>query len=196
MQLSELAEIGSGYHFRGSVEPDVAGEFRVLQARDIDAYNRFDPEALTRVSLPPAADSCRIDRGDVLFLARGARQYAVPVTDPVEATVVPNHFFILRPRRPDLVPGYLAWYLNQAPAQAALRSMMQGSNVPYITKAQLGQVEVPLPDVAVQEMIAAVYALQQREEQLLAELTSQRAQLVSSICLAAVQSGLRSDRAV
>jgi hypothetical protein len=188
MRLSELTRVDTGYHFRGSVEADPSGEFRVLQARDIDEYHRFDPEALTRVSLPGAADACRINLGDVLFLARGAKQYAVPVLKPVESTVVPNHFFLLRPRRSDVLAGYLAWYLNQAPAQAALRGMTQGSNVPYITKTQLGKIEVPLPDPTVQELISAVSNLLQHEQRLTAALVREREQLATALCLRAIDS--------
>lgn len=187
MKLREIATLGAGLHFRGMIEADPKGLIPVLQVKDFDERLRVDPEALTRVRPGRDVRSYQVKNGDVLFLSRGARQFAVPVRDELEGSIVPNHFFILRIRSPVVGPAFLAWYLNSPPAQTALRAMAQGSNVPFVSKRDLTELEVPVPPIETQQRIVKITALVQQEKELLASLVEARKQMVETLCLEAAR---------
>lgn len=185
MKLDQVAQIYSGFHFRGKIEPDPSGVFNVIQIKDITPARRVDFSSLTRVSVDALATPPLVRRGDVLFLSRGPRQYAVPILEEREATVAPSYFYILRPKNRTVRPDYLSWYLNQEPFQGSLRGLVQGTHMPFIPKHRFSELEVVIPPVETQEKIVALNELLEREEQLAAELALNRRRLVESLCIAA-----------
>lgn len=188
MILSKVAEIRTGFHFRGTIEPDPEGEYRVLQVKDLDDSHHFEASQLTRVS-PPGSnpEAYVVAPGDVLFLTRGPRQLALAVTDDVRGLLVPNHFFVLRPHRSVVRAEYLAWHLNHPDTQTIFRSLAQGSNVPYVAKVELARIDVPLPPLEVQDRIARLEALLQREQELITEYLHLRREIASTLSMSAAR---------
>ena len=74
--------------------------------------------------------------------------------------------------RQGLVGGYLAWYLNQQPAQAAIGKMRTGAGTPLIQREPFKALDVVVP-VAIQqqETIAGLGVLFARERQLREQLS-------------------------
>ena len=130
-RLGEIASVRSGYQFRGPLRPDPAGTVRVIQIKDIaDGHLAAQPD-LIHVRLDRSPDPYLIQRNDVLFLSRGQRLSAIAIDQPLNATITYSYFYIVRLHpRVDVIPQYLAWYINQPTAQAFLRSVHEGSNMP------------------------------------------------------------------
>lgn len=189
MKLGAIAKVRPGFHFRGTAEPDPAGEYRLIQVRDLDRSGRVDPDALTRVQPDRSASDYLLEQGDVLYLSRGVRQFATPIREALEKTIAPNHFFIVRLKTTDVLPDYLSWYLNSPEAQASLRTLTQGTNVPYISKGELEELDVPVPRLEVQQRIVALADLVEEEKRLLRALEEERERLVAAVCIKAAHSG-------
>jgi hypothetical protein len=186
-KLKDIAHIETGYHFRGKVEPDPEGRLRVVQIKDIDADRQLHADDLINVRFEGSPEKYLLGQGDVLFLARGREPFAALVSEPLKNTIATGYFFILRPKADNVEPGYLAWYINQQPFQAPLRSLLQGTHMPVVTRADIQDLSIELPPVATQKMIVALDALQRRERQLLRALEEKRSQLVQAISLKAAQ---------
>ena len=109
--LKNLAEIRAGHPFRGSVPAVDGGDATVVQMRDVAADGTVAWTALTRTSISGARPPDWLCDGDVLFAARGARNYAVCLSDVPLRTVCAPHFFVLRLRAGGarVLPAYLAW---------------------------------------------------------------------------------------
>lgn len=183
MKLRQFARVVPGFHFRGTIKPHPQGAYRVIQVKDVGEFRRFKPGALTRVQPERDVKPHLVRRGDVLFLSRGTRHFSVVIEEEVENTLAPNHFLILRIHGAEILPAYLGWYLNSPGAQAALRTVSQGSHVPFITMRELEDLEIPVPPLEVQERIVAVTALVEREQRLASSLLEARDQLVTALCL-------------
>jgi restriction endonuclease S subunit len=189
VKLGEIAALRAGLHFRGMIQPEETGSIPVIQVKDFDDSLQVDRKALTRVRPDREVDRYLVRTGDVLFLARGTRPFAVRIDDELDGAIAPNHFFILRIRG-GVDPAFLAWYLNAPPAQATLRTRSQGSNVHFVSQRDLAALEVPVPPLDTQQRIVQITTLVQRERQLVAALTTAREQMVDTLCLEAARGSI------
>jgi hypothetical protein len=182
-ELASVASVYTGYHFRGSVNHKPDGQYAVIQAKDVDDSLSFDPEKLARVDLDSDAERYLLRRGDVLFLSRGQRPWAMPLSDLVGATIAPSSFYVVRADSSRIRPEYLAWYLNHDSTQATLKTMTTGSNIPFVSRAEFEKLPVAAPVISVQDKIISLTRLKETERKLLQELASHRTKLVDAVCM-------------
>lgn len=194
MKLNNLADIQSGYQFRGRVEPHPQGDIAVIQVKDLRDNAGLRPDTLTKVKLDKAAEPYLIHDGDVLFLSRGHRLFAAAITSPLHRTIAPGYFFVIRLHDPRALPEYLAWYINQPPAQNRLKPSHAGTHMPIIPKWAFEELEIELPPIQIQQAIVALSRLSDRERQLSAELEATRRQLIDTACLRAISANSKGSQ--
>jgi len=187
MKLRDIAEIRSGYQFRGKIEPDPAGAYRVIQIKDIKDGQRLSTDDLVTVNINRAPEPYSVDLGDVLFLSRGQRLFATPITERLTDTIATYYFFILRPKTQQVRPRYLAWCINQVPVQAVLNTVKRGTHMPLVSRTDVEGIEVDLPPLATQDTIVKLAELARRESDLLAAIQRKRTELIEAICLNAAR---------
>jgi len=180
--LKDISEIRAGYSFRGGIKPKSGGRYSVVQIKDLDVGGVFEPGELLRTDLSDVNSNHFLLRRDVLFVARGERKRAVVIDEITPNTVFGSQFFGCRPKS-GVDPTYLAWFINQKPAQRYFEEHSRGSNVQIITKEALGQLVVTVPPLAIQQRIAQVYRLSQQEMKLFAEIQAKRNQMVETALL-------------
>lgn len=189
MKLMDVSQIYSGYITRGKIEASEDGSHYLLQAKDVDGENlsyktqdmiRFNP-TLSRT------DRC-LEKRDLLFMARGGRNFTIQLGDLPEPALAAACFFIVRVHSPGVFPGYLCWYLNQAIVERYLiQNSGRGVHMPVVRRAVLENIHVPLPSTDIQEKIADVNALMQKEVDLLQRLGRKRKDLIAAACLEVVR---------
>ncbi len=182
-RIAEIASVFSGYHFRGGVNHVADGRYAVSQAKDVDDSLHFDRERLVRVNLDGDPERYLVRQGDVVFLSRGVRPWALPIVEPIGDTVVPSSFYIIRADLQRVRPDYLAWLLNHPKTQAMLGDIAKGSNIPFISMREFGDFPVQIPSLKTQEKIVGLAHLRDREQRLLRELGTLRSQLVDAVCI-------------
>lgn len=182
--LSELAEIHSGHQSRKAIVALPDGSHRLLQLRDFSERKEINLDHLVRFTPEKAPSDLELQEGDVLFNAKGAVNFAVALTSVHEPTLAAAYFFIVRPRQGLILPAYLAWYLNQEPAQLAIRRQT-GSGVltPTVRRGVLENLEIPVPPLSTQEKIVAATKLLNEELHLMQRLAAERHRLVTRLCL-------------
>lgn len=188
VKIRNIVDIQIGYQFRRKVEHLSGGTHRVIQIKDFDDENRLNTSALFRVTPEHDVDRYLVNKGDVLFLSRGQRNYAFAIMSDLERTIAAGYFFILRKKSDSILPEYLAWTINQAPAQRYLKHMARrGTHMPIIGKSEFGQLRVSIPDLKTQKIVVRLSALQQRESLLLEQIQKKRSRLLQEVCLKAVR---------
>ena len=167
-RLGDLVDILPGFSTGGALTHEPGGTHQVVLSRHLTPGLPYTYADGDRFTIHPKRDAQRytLQRGDVLFMSRGARNVAARVADVPPATIVPVSFYILRPRA-DLSPGYLMWYLNQPVAQRDLSQIRTGAGTPIVQREAFADLRVPLPDVATQGRIAALSEMMAREQILL-----------------------------
>ena len=182
MLLSNACTIQMGYTARGRLESADYGGVHTIKLRDLPSHGLVSPESLTRVNLNGPLDRYLISAGDVVFRSRGERNTASALdnryTEPVLA-ILP--LIILRPKPTIIFPAYLAWIINQPPAQRHFDHAARGTNLRMIPRSCLNDLEIDVPGIETQRRIVAVDALVEREQSLSVLVAEKRSRLTRMI---------------
>ncbi len=160
--LQHIATIHTGVFARPGQEGDIA----YLQVRHFDEAGNRTSRLLTDLPGNPRTEKHLLQQGDVLFAAKGAKNFAACFEENGTKTVASTSFFVIRLQNGAVLPAYLAWFLNHPQTLARLKRQAKGSAMASIPKTALAELEIPVPARAVQERILKVAALRQRERQL------------------------------
>jgi len=174
--LSRLASIQMGFPFRSRLEHDVTGPIAVVQMKDIDDADLLHIEQAARVHLSDVKEHHLIRVGDLVFRSRGRTNSVALVSGDVGPAVVSAPMLLIRPSK--VLPAYLRWYINLPTTQAELAAKAEGTSVRMISKAALGEIEVPLPANQVQEQIVQLATLSDREFAILQQIAQMRKKLM------------------
>ena len=181
--LSDIATVAAGHPFRGKIEPIEGAETAVVQMRDTSSSG-VDWGSCLRTEVSGRRGPDWLRSGDILFPARGNVSQAVLIDERIGSlqAVAAPHFFLLRVSRPDVLPAYLAWWLNQEPAQRHLEQNAQSSTlVRNIARPVLEATPVMLPPLPRQEQIAGLANAMQREKELLHRLRQTNQQIMTGL---------------
>ncbi len=107
--------------------------------------------------------------GDLLFMARGSRNFTVLIKDDLPDDVLAAAcFFIIRISSRKILPEYLCWYLNQEPVARYLHQHTgQSVHMPVVKRAVLEGIDVQVPPLESQKMVSELAILMQKERMLL-----------------------------
>jgi restriction endonuclease S subunit len=205
--LQDITDIQIGYQHRDRKEKKArpinmssAGSHRIIQIKDLDIEGRFKKVVIEQGGLYPYVwpgslyavtplgnpEPYLVGRGDVLFLSKGQSNFAIPILEDLERTVASYYFYILRPDRAQILPEYLAWYINQPKAQASLGKDLRQSVIKMIPKRVLAQLEIVVPPMEKQKALIHLERLRQREEYLMSRIVEERKRLIDAFAIQAV----------
>lgn len=191
-KLAELVTMQAGFSLRRQAESQPDGRHAIIQISNLIHHTRIDFASLSRVDLPRVPKHHLIDKGDILFVAKGANNFAIHVDRTLANTVAASNFLVLRVKSNALTPAYVAWYLNQRPAQSYLQEHAKGSGTPAISKAVLGELSLPVPPLPTQRKVVLIENLASEEMRLLYQILARRQLLIQSLLLNATRETARS----
>lgn len=176
VSVAEIAFLQAGYPFRGAIKEAHNGEVLAVQMKDVDPEAGVEWSGAIRTSLGGRKRPDWLRAGDVLFIAKGARFYAVCVDVPPPALAVcAPAFFHLRVKAPASVdPAFLAWQINQPPFQRQLHQAAEGSGQLSVRRPALEALLLCVPTIQQQRGIAALADLARRERHALHRLIQNR----------------------
>lgn len=179
--LGDVASVSAGHPFRGAIRASEEGEAHVLQVADLDLAKKVDWNALTRTVLPGRREPDWLKPGDIVFLPRGRRNIAVYLDEVPVPTVASQHLFIIRVQSELLSPAFLAWQLNQPPAQEQFDAIATGTYQRAIPASGLKQLHVAIPPLEQQQLLVALHERQLRERALYDALIENRERELQAI---------------
>ena len=181
-KLKEIADIRAGYPFRGKITEVEGGEARVIQMRDADPEDGIRWSGLIATDLPGKRQPDWLKPGDLLFVARGYRHFALHLDKVPGPTVLSPHFFLLTVREnAEVLSGFLAWQMNQEPAQHYFRKSAEGTQVLNIRRQVLEDLPIVVPSRQKQEIISRLNTAWRREQRVLKALADNRKRLLSAL---------------
>ena len=183
-----VSSIFSGYSFRKKVMADPEGDLRVIQMKDLsNRYTTIKTDTLTTVFSRKISPSTFLRSGDILFIAKGAHNYAIVFELDFPKAIASSAFFVLRPDLRKIVPGYLAWYLNQSTVQRFFLNNASGSYIPNVAKTTLERVTVIVPPEHIQRKIVSIDKLVKKEELLLKRIIQKKQRVVTQALMKIVE---------
>lgn len=184
MILRSLADVQAGHPFRGSVPFAKNGNAYALQMRDLSPSGEVAWNGLLRTEVDASKPVQWLEAGDVVFVARGARNYAVCLREIPKPTVCSPNFFLVRVKTPTLLPEFLAWQINRTPAQRYLASNAEGSDQLSIRRPVLEAMPLAVPPLSQQHLIIALAEEAVHEERQLQALIRNRQQQLDALAFA------------
>jgi len=187
MRLSAISSIQTGLTLRGRLEPVERGGVPVVQMGDV-SLRGIDPSNLTRMASDGIADRYFARSGDVLFRPRGDQTVAAAIPENLnEPLLILLPLIILRPNKDIITPKFLAWIVNQAPAQRYFDECARGTNMRMIPKSSLENIDLDIPDISTQNRIVEIASLSDRESALLNVLAEKKQKFVNFALLERVR---------
>lgn len=162
MLVKNIAHIRTGLF----AKPSGIGELVYLQAKHFDEYGQLHAVLYPDLIAEGISDKHLLKEGDVLFAAKGAKNFAAVFENHNEPAVASTSFFVIRPMDKKLLPQYLAWLLNSHATQTLLKGQAIGTSIPSISKQVLENLEISVPNIEKQEAILQITKLRNREKAL------------------------------
>jgi len=159
--LSSVTSLRAGVQFRGEAPYFAGGSSHLLQVRDTKGSVSIDDHEFRSLSDDAVKSTDFLKLGDIVIRSKGKHHPAVLIAPELPRTVASGYCLIISPQK--IRPAFLAWYLNQEPAQQYMDQHAIGTVIPVLNKKTLGEMAVPMPDLKTQERIAEIFTLQLQE---------------------------------
>lgn len=147
-------------------KPTGIGDLVYLQSKHFDEFGQL--HSVLHLDLPAEGISEKhlLKDGDVLFAAKGTKNFAAVFENHNEPSVASTSFFVIRLSDKKVLPQYLAWFLNNHTTQTLLKGQAIGTSIPSITKQVLENLEIPVPEIKTQKAIVEISKLRNKEKSL------------------------------
>ncbi len=164
-------------------KPVQKGEIVYLQAKHFDENGE-----LTETLYPDLDANSKIHKhllkiGDVLFAAKGTKNFAAWYENDNMPAVASTSFFVIRLHDKNVLPRYLTWFLNHPSIQALLKAQARGSSIASISKAVLSELEIPIPNLQKQELILKIFELRNKEKNLKQQIENLREKEIQNLLI-------------
>jgi hypothetical protein len=167
-RLADVADVRTGFPFRGKVMEDPSGKLAVVQMKDISDAGLLEASEYLRINEEPAHSRHLLKQGDVLLQSRGTK-FPAGVVDTEVHGIAALGLHVIRPGE-RLLPTYLAWVLNHPVSREAIRGVARGSYIPFLSKGDLADLKIPVPPIQTQHQIVEVARLEREAARIAAQL--------------------------
>ena len=172
-KLNNIATIQTGVFAKTTPNPDAL----YLQQSDFDGNGELRNTAQPTI----VADNPRhlLTAGDLLLASKGNNNMCVIVPEIEQKCVASPSFLVIRLHdKFAILPEYVTWYLNLSTIQTTLAAQARGTSIMSISKATLGELEIPIPPIERQKKYIELSKLQKREQELYKAIAEKRKQLL------------------
>jgi restriction endonuclease S subunit len=188
-RLADVADVRTGFPFRKAVQSALNGTLAVVQMKDIDESAGLDLDGLTLIEDEPDRYAQHLLQiGDVLLQSKGNKFPAGAIDKPVHG-IAALGLMVIRPRH--VAPEYLRWVLNQPRTRDDLRAAAKGTYVPFLSRAAVEALTVPIPAIETQWRIVEIDRIRNQEQRLVHHLSDLKNQFADALVWKAATSNSR-----
>lgn len=167
-KLIDIAVVRAGYPFRGQIKDTPDGMVKVVQMKHINEISGVSWQDLVKTNPEGRRTPDFLEKDDIVFTARGNKNFAVCLDEVPAKAVCSPHFFQIHIRDTSKVlPCYVAWLINQEPVQQYLISSAEGTMIRSIRRGILEKLPIVLPDMEKQKAIVELDTRVKQEYDLL-----------------------------
>jgi hypothetical protein len=183
MLIKDITHIQTGLF----AKPSGIGELVYLQSKHFDEFGQLHAQLHADLPAEGIAEKHLLQDGDVLFSAKGTKNFAAVYEKHNEPAVASTSFFVIRPAGNRVLPQYLAWYLNSQSVQTLIKGQATGTSIPSISKHVLENLEIPVPNMETQEVILHITRLHNQEKALRQKIEALREQQIQQHIINAIK---------
>lgn len=166
-KLSEIVSIRSGMVVPKTVNNDeekLTDAFvRMIGTSDYNDQGVLRPNLEPNVLFKPSIEKNFLVKNEILFNSKGRRFFAALFSNEYSHTIASASFLVLTLQRDDVLPEFLVWCLSHPETLKVFDSKMVTQTMPSITKQELGELEVIIPNLQTQNQIIALDSLKKQQ---------------------------------
>ncbi|MBI9067858.1 MAG: restriction endonuclease subunit S [Salinivirgaceae bacterium] len=182
-KLKNITSIQTGVF----AKPIQKGEIVYLQAKHFDENGELAETLYPDLDADSKIHKHLLKKGDVLFAAKGTRNFAAWYENEEIPAVASTSFFVIRLHDANVLPGYLTWFLNHPNTQTLLKGQARGSSIASISKAVLSELEIPIPNIQKQELILQLFKLRNKEKNLKQQIENLKEKEIQHLLINAIK---------
>jgi len=168
-------------------KPAGIGELVYLQSKHFDEYGQLHSVLHPDLVAEGISKKHLLKDGDVLFAAKGTKNFAAVFENHNEPSVASTSFFVIRPTDNKVLPQFLAWFLNNHTTQTLLKSQAIGTSIPSISKQVLENLEITIPSIETQQAILQITKLRNKEKSLKQKIEALREKQIQQQIINAIK---------
>lgn len=176
LQLGDIADIRAGMVItrkKASTSSEVKATYRMFTIKSIDSLDESFEQFESNEVLSPHYFT---KEGDILFRLNYPYS-AVYIDESKAGLLIPSSFAVIDVQVDFILPEYVAWYLNTAPAKKELEKGQAGTRIPSTNKATLSGIPIESMPLEKQRSIIQLYKLHLQETKLLNKLIEEKEKL-------------------
>ena len=172
-KLNNIAVIQTGVFAKVVPNPNTL----YLQQSDFDGNGEL--RNTTQPTIIVANQKHLLTAGDLLLASKGNNNMCVIVPGIEQKCVASPSFLVIRLHdKSAILPEFVAWYLNLPATQTTLAAQARGTSIMSISKATLGELEIPTLSIDRQRRYVELAKLQEREQELYKTIAERRKQIL------------------
>lgn len=183
MYVKQITNIQTGVF----AKPKEDGDIVYLQVKHFNEEGFLKTQLIKDLDFKDVSKKHLLQSGDVLFASKGIKNFATVYEAHNEPAVASTSFFVLRLTSNQLLPNYLAWYLNCETVQSKLKSQAIGTAIPSISKNVLEDLEITIPNVEIQKVILQITKLRNKEKALKQKIETLREKQIQQQIINAIK---------
>ncbi len=174
-KLGDIVNIQTGLFTKTEKE----GNAVYLQAKDFDENGILKGDILHyNMTLDKQVEKHLLKPNDILFAAKGTKNFAAVYEIHNPPSVASTTFFVLKIKESNIIPEFISWFLNNENTLNLIKKQAMGTAISSVSKSALNDLPISIPDIKTQKTILKIAALQKREKQLTFKLAELREKLI------------------
>lgn len=184
--IKNIANIQTGIF----AKPIPEGQIVYLQAKHFDENGKLISSLHPDLKAENISDKHLLQHGDVLFAAKGTKNFAAWYEKKNLPAVASTSFFVIRINgnfQNKILPEFLTWYINQPISQKFLKGKAVGTSIVSISKSVLEGLEISIPDLQTQKAILKITQLRNSEQNLKQQIETLREKQIQQQIINAIK---------
>lgn len=181
--IKDITQIQTGLF----AKPSGMGELVYLQSKHFDEYGQLNAVLHPDLIADGISEKHLLKEGDVLFAAKGTKNFAAVFENHNKPAVASTSFFVLRIKVNNIIPSYIMWFLNHPNTQEILKDNARGTAIPSIRKNVLEELEISIPSLEKQQIVIKLHELARKENEIRNTLILHRKQLIQQQIINAIK---------
>lgn len=184
-KLSDIVNIRSGMVVPKTVNNDESlltdAFVRMIGTSDYDDDGNLRKDLEANVLIKPSIEKNFLQYNEILFNAKGRRFFAALFRNEYSFTIASASFLVLTIQDHYVLPEFLVWYLNHSETLKVFDYKISTQNIPSITKQELGDLEIIIPNLDTQKKIVELDSLKKEQVAIQKKLISLKENLINTI---------------
>ena len=182
MKLSDFATLQSGLVLNrkeARSEEETAKHYKRINMRSLNEYGELDRNDLDIFPSVEILDSAVLTQPNDIIVKLFTPIYPTLISEEDKGFIIPSQLVVIRVFDDQVLPEYLRYYLSAPEVSELMLSIEGWRSQRTIKVSTFADLEIPIPSIEKQELIAKISAINSQRERLYKELIEEEKKLTT-----------------